>query len=294
MKRRICLLLVLLLTGCTAAVPEGETAAEAPAASEETAESPSAEESATPGEPALPENAAEGTVVEYTKDLLATVDGDRTLTLRLHCRAEASGYGTWSCGINAIEVLEGDRLLQTLSVLEAMEAARLQSWEQEAAEGVTYFQELLAQGEKPEPLDKEGWTHCYEDLYLPDIGDLNFDGFDDIRLMEGLGTVNGSYLHWLWDPQAGQFYFAFSLCGYDFQIDEESRQLVTESRNGWGIYDTDYYQYDEDGVLHHVKNVETTPPDWENAREGDCVTTVHEWVNGVWTQTEQTRSKELS
>jgi len=285
MKRTVCLLLALFLTGCAAGVPE-ETPSETPTPTEEVAES------APPEEPLLPENAAEGTVVEFTKDLPATVDEGRTLTLRLHCRAVASGYGTWDYGVNVIDVLEGEKTLQILSVLDAMEAAVLQRWEQWAAEGDPYFQEQLTAGKKIDLSYSGGWT-CYSGaLYPPDIGDLNFDSSDDIRLMEeDLHTANKSYLCWLWDQSAGRFQYAFSLYGYELQIDEEGRQLIVKSHFGWYISNTDYYQYDENGVLRRVKNVELSLPNGENAQDEDCITTVHEWVNGVWTQTEQTTSK---
>lgn len=239
------------------------------------------------GLPELPEGVvAEGTTVEYIRDLPAAVDNGRELTLRLHCRAVASSYGTWNYGVGRIDVQEGEELLQTLSVRDAVVAAEVQEWQQMAALGDPYYQEKLESGELPEAVDDDAWTACFEELYLPEIMDLNFDGADDIRLMEFLGTVNGRYLHWLWEPETQQFVYAFCLVGYDFQIDTAARQLVSESRNGYGIYDTDYYQYDADGVLQRVKNVALSPSDSEGAAEGDFVATVHEWVDGVWTETE--------
>ncbi len=265
----LCALLALVsLAGCGApdsgALPEGS-----PAVSEETvpAETPApdagaAEDSGSGAE----EHPPAGVTEEYTLEQPVTVDHGRTLTLRLQCRRVASGYGAWNYGVGSMDVLEGGELLQTLSVGEAMRAA-----------------------EGADASDEEGWTHCYEGLYLPESVDLNFDGAEDIRLMEGLGTVNGRYLHWLWDPEAGQFRYGFVLVGYDFQIDADARQLVTEGRGGWGNYYTDYYQYDESGALQLVKEIHTEPPDWEGAKEGDFLETVHELVDGAWVQTGQRR-----
>jgi len=286
MKRTICLLFALLLTGCGATVPEEEVTPAPPTASEETMESP------MPEEPVLPENAAKGTVVEFAKELPATVDRNHTLTLRFRCRAIANGYGTWDYGVNAIEVQEGEALLQTLSIPEAMETAVLQRWEQWAAEGDQNYQELLTQGEQPDLDYTEGWTCDGRGFSIPEIGDLNFDGSDDIRLAwEDFITANTSYLHWLWDPETGQFQYAFTLYGYGFQIDEGERQLVASSNFGGVVYNTDYYAYDENGILYHVKNVRTEYYYTENPKDDYCITTVHEWVNGIWTQTEQTTSK---
>lgn len=292
------LLALLLLGGCAA--PASQELPE-PAISTRPEEAPpvtpaESEDSAAGEEGAvdLPEgNVAEGTTVEFTREMPVTVDGGRTLTLRLHCRAVASGYGTWDYGVGSMDVLEGDALLQTLSVRDAIIAADRQELEQLAGEGNAWAQESLENSTASEqllyPLD--GWTSCFEDLYLPSIGDLNFDGSEDIRLMIYLGTVNGRYLHWLWNLEAEQFQYAFLLVGYDLQIDTDARQLVTESRAaGYGVYETDYYQYDAEGALRHIRNVEISPPDWEDAREGDFLTTVHEWVDGQWVQTQQTRS----
>lgn len=213
------------------------------------------------------EDTSEGTVPdagaeEYTWDHSVTVDGGRELTLRLHCRAE--DYG---CGVRAIDVLDGGELLQTLSVQEAsLEADRDQGLE-DVLEGTEY-------------------TACWDedgDLY---VEDLNFDGSGDLRLLEFTGVVNSRYLCWLWDPEAGQFDYAFPLVGYDIQTDSDTEQIVTESRDGIGLYDTDYYECDTDGVLRHVKQVHV---DYTDRSEGeDCyVITTRELIDGAWVETDR-------
>lgn len=271
------LLALSLLTGCgarpapdplpepppPAVSPEAPAPAEAPVSAQPEAPVPAQPEAAPPstGVPDLPEgDVAEGTTVAFTQNLPVTVDGGRELTLRLRCRAVASGYGTWDYGVETMEVLEGETLLQTLSVADGIRAA-------DAAEG------LDSDG-------GDGWTHCYEGLYLPTLEDLNFDGAGDIRLMEFLGTVNGRYLHWLWDPDAEQFVYGFCLAGYDFTVDAETEQLVTESRGSYGNYYTDTYAYDGNGVLRHVKEVHVSSEDAGGLHE------VHELIDGQWVQTE--------
>lgn len=267
----LCVPLALtLLTGC-AAPPETSGVPEPP---QEAAKfSPSVREDAQAtdlsgdGFPVLPEGrTAPGATVDYTQDLPITVDGGRGLTLRLRCRAVSSGYGAWTHGVGSMDVLEGDDLLQTVLVEDAIRAA-------EAAEGL-------------DSLGGDGWTSCFEGLHLPEIGDLNFDGADDIRLMEFLGAVNGRYLHWLWDPETEQFVYAFCLVGYDFSINRETKQLVTEARDGGGSYCTNYYRYDDDGALQHVREERQQLLN----EGGPAVLTVHELIGGEWIQTSQEKS----
>lgn len=216
------------------------------------------------GAPVLPEgDIPEGTVVEYTRDRLVTVDGGRELTLRLRCRAEASGYGTWRYGVTEIEVLDGARALQTLSVREAQDEAERQA-------GLENLR-----------------THT--DCWDVDGGlvteDLNFDGSEDLRLLDSTGVVNSVYLCWLWDPAAAEFCYAFSLFGYDVAADAADREITTESRGGWGQYYTDYYRYDEDGVLRHVKQV-CNDYAAEGATEERPAVTIWELEDGEWRLTQ--------
>ena len=225
--------------------------------------------SPTPDAPAVsipvhePEPAAPGPeeetpdVTVYTLDRTTTVDG-RELTLRLHGRVDATD-GYERIGITALDVLEGETLLQTLSIPEAYDAMYRQ-------QGV---EELIG---------STAWTSCWTEDGSLTTEDLNFDGFPDLRLMDTAGVVNINYLCWLWDPERGQFTYAFSLLGYDVQIDSDTQQLVTQTRDAAGQYDTDYYRYDNGSKeLLHLKQVHV-----------DLVaqtTTIYEWIDGIWTQT---------
>ena len=239
MKRWILLVLVLaqlLLSGCGAGAGGSSSAA----SSSSSASDPSASSSAAVPDapPTLPEGTvAEGTVVPFSRTL--SIPGQAAYTLRLSCRAVASGYGTWTYGVDRMELLDGTRVVQTLSILDAIRASN-------EAEGI--------------PSDGEdGWTHCYEDLYLPTFEDLDFDGLPDIRLMEFLGTVNGRYLCWVWDTDAGEYRYAFTLVGYDITLDSEDKTIIADSRDGTDYY-TDTYRYDAAaGTLLHLDQVRTSP-----------------------------------
>ncbi len=60
--------------------------------------------------------------------------------------------------------------------------------------------------------------------------------------------VNGRYLHWLWNRETEQFEYAFTLVGYDFEIDPAARQLRTTARDD-AAHTTETYAYDKSGKL---------------------------------------------
>lgn len=192
----------------------------------------------------------------FDQELSVTVDSGRTLTLVAHCKETAmEGFSTYGTGF--IDVLDGETLLQTLDVGAAIRALN---------EGETAASE-------------EVYPTVFDSTYLPTLEDLNFDGAQDILCMCDIGTVNGSYLTWLWDPDLGQFTAGPELCGYAVEPDPEERQVSVSSRGGWGNYDTDIYVPDERGALVHVKNIHKEPP--EDA-SGELKTTVQVLIDGQW------------
>ena len=191
----------------------------------------------------------------FEKELSVTVDGGRTLTLVAHCKETAmEGFSTYGTG--SIDVLDGEELLQTLDV----------------GAGVLTLEEDAAASEEVYPT-------VFDSNYLPTLEDLNFDGAQDILCMYTMGTVNGSYLTWLWDPAQGQFTAGPELCGYAVEPDPDERQVSVSSRNGWGTYDTDIYAPDEQGALVLVKRIHKEPV--ENG-SGELKTTVQVLTDGQW------------
>lgn len=228
------LLCAVLLTGCGPAGTSSDPSASMPPASDVSA--PGEARSPIPLE--LPQGEApEGTVVEYTWDHPVTADGGRQLTVRLFCEAEYWG-NSWGYSVKDMEVLEGAYLLQAISIAEASAAALVQ-------EGI-------------DPDYASAQTNCQEPDGALFLDDLNFDGLPDLRLLELTGIVNSRYLCWLWDPDSQTFDFAFSLVGYDVQIDAEAKQIVTTARDAI-THITDYYAYDENGALQLVDTDSVTP-----------------------------------
>ena len=123
------LLCAVLLAGCgpvgtssadrSGAPPSGLSSSDISDASTSGAPGPENPHSAIPLK--LPQG-DEGTVVEYTWDHPVTVDGDRPLTLRLRCEAEYWA-NSWHYGVRAMDLLEGETCLQTMTVLLADAAA---------------------------------------------------------------------------------------------------------------------------------------------------------------------------
>ena len=196
MRSILALLLPLaLLAGCAA--PSSSPVPEDPAP-----ESPSS--SVSPDD-----DAPDGTFFDH--ELSVTVDGGRTLTLVAHCK-ETVMEGFSAYGTGTIDVLDGEELLQTLHV----------------GEGV------LTLEENPAAFSEEVYPTVFESFYLPTLEDLNFDGAQDVLCMCDMGTVNGSYLCWLWDPAQGRFTAGPGLCGYAVEPDPATalRQTWSSSRRG--------------------------------------------------------------
>lgn len=246
-------------------LPEG--GAEAGVSAEHACDTSAPSNTESPRGLELPESGAEaGASAEYTCDASAVVNGGRTLTLRLHCRAIASVYDTWDYGVSSIDVLDGGTVLQTLSIHEAIQA-------DDREMGLDY-------------VDSEETTRFWDPKGGLYTEDLNFDGAEDLRLVEFMGAANARYLCWLWDPAAGRFEYAFGLTGYEVTVAPEAKVLVTESRNGAAQYEQDTYAYGGDGELLHVRRV-IQDFSAAGASEGNPVVTevtMYEQVDGVWVE----------
>lgn len=243
MRSMFALVLPLaLLAGCASPAPAD------PPPEDPVQENPPASTSTT--------DTQDGTL--FDQELSVTVDGGRTLTLVAHCKETAmEGFSTYGTG--SIDVLDGETLLQTLDV-----GAGVLTLEEDAAAS-----------------SEEVYPTVFDSNYLPTLEDLNFDGAQDILCMCDMGTVNGSYLTWLWDPAQGQFTAGPELCGYAVEPDPEERQVAVSSRGGWGNYDTDIYVPDEHGALVLVKRIHKEPPEDAN---GELKTTVQVLTDGQWTE----------
>ena len=66
-----------------------------------------------------------------------------------------------------------------------------------------------------------------------------------------------------WDPHFQKFCFAFSLWGYDVEVDPEQRRIITTARDAQ-THITNYYEYDENGTLRLVDTGSESCPASQN------------------------------
>lgn len=156
----------------------------------------------------------------YTLTRAVKTDGGIELTLALHGSKDAE-YDMYK--VSSIDVNNGDQLIQTISVAEAVKAV----------------------------FGAEDDTDCamsYEIDCGLTVCDMNFDGAPDIGIIGWTpATSNVPYYYWLWDKSAQQFSYAFCLC--NAVVDNAAKQIVTSTKDGAACLVTEYYSYDSQGVL---------------------------------------------
>ena len=131
-----------------------------------------------------------------------------------------------------------------------------------------------------------------EDVENLRVVDVNFDGHDDIMLMEFLPAApNVPYLYWIFNPitryferntqlseciteQSGDCYTLTSP-----EFDRTKRQIVTHSRASAIQHETSYFKWDGDRVVLSKTIRQVSKPN------GDDVVTVLEMVHGRLAQT---------
>ena len=157
---------------------------------------------------------------------------------------------------------------------------RYMTWTPEGAEEpVCTFYARDANEDAWAGLDMSGEWMEYTEAWNQDGGlrleDLNFDGYLDISLQAWITANNLAYYHWLYDPDTGQFAYAFSSNMLD-TVDAEKKLLICTPHSG-AEYDTEYYGYDENGELYlaHRNTLEYPIGDLPNKK-----TSVNEYYDG--------------
>ncbi len=60
------------------------------------------------------------------------------------------------------------------------------------------------------------------------LEDVNFDSYQDLRLMVGIPTGPIPYLCWLFDPKTGQFVHSQKLSGLaSLEVDADNKQIIS-------------------------------------------------------------------
>ncbi len=136
-------------------------------------------------------------------------------------RLEAVGkqVNEYMFGVREVRVYDGDTLIQTVL----------------SSEGYWH----------------EDYTECWSEESAVEILDLNFDGSTDFGLF---GWVTNNYIpfyYWIWDEGEGCYRYAGTLQGVE--LDPEAKEAACSTRDGWGVYFTDYYRPNADGELLFVR-----------------------------------------
>lgn len=157
--------------------------------------------------------------------LEASLADGRTLTLD----AVGKKLNEYHYGVREVLVYEGDTLLQSVSVREAIEA----EWGEGMAEEFYDYTECWSPEESMETLD------------------LNFDGNTDFGLFGWAPNNTIPYYYWQWDGE--RYQYACTLQGAE--VHPEAGEVFSTYKGGWGgaIYQSDYYRPDEDGTLYLVR-----------------------------------------
>lgn len=223
MKRSLTALVLaaaLLLSGCgDTSSPQEETPSQQ---AQETAP-----ETSPPSDSPVPEP-EENPSVEETEDhvlstLEATVDGGRILTL---CAVGKKSADIDQWGVREVQVYEGEQLLQTISVQEAIDA--------DGVDGID-----------------SGYTQCWSAEDSMAVEDLNFDGSDDVDLFGWIPANAVPHYYWLWDSDLEAYRYA--LCLQGVSLDAQAREIVSEYRYANGVDYADYYAPDDTGDLMLVR-----------------------------------------
>lgn len=161
--------------------------------------------------------------------LSATVDEGRTLTLQAIGK-QRTDLDEW--GVREVRVYDGESLLQTLSVQDAIEAGGIDGIE-------------------------AGYTSCWSVEEAMTIHDMNFDGYDDLDLFGWSPNNTIPHYYWLWDQETQRYQFAFILQGAEADPESQEIRATVKSFGGdgpeGGFYQTNIYRYVDFGELALVR-----------------------------------------
>lgn len=241
------LLAVLTLSACGA--PANGSASSTPSGSVSSGSASSAQRDPLPADP-TEDSLAVGDAYELYREV--TVSNGRVLTLIAHGERQDE-----ACfGISSIDVMDGDTLVQTVSLHDGIVAGN-------------------AYDDFEDPLAADA-TRTFDLTSGLDTQDYNFDGFPDLAITEFWGTANERRLLWLWDDTAGEYTFALPLVGTEIRLDGSARTVVASANNG-AEYITTTYAPVLDGQLQAVQQTQET---FLSETETESVT--YALINGEW------------
>lgn len=187
----------------------------------------------------------------------ATVENGRVLRLEAVGKKRPD-MDQW--GVREVQVYDDADLIQTILAQEAIDA-----------DGISGAVD-------------EGYTDCWSPDEVLSISDMNFDGSGDIDLFGWVCNNTIPYYYWLWDSEAGQYRYSFTLQGAEAhpgtgEVLSSSKSYGGDGPEG-GYYHTDYYRYNASGALTLIRR--------DVARlEGDTtMIDTYQMTNGQWVLTD--------
>ena len=111
-----------------------------------------------------------------------------------------------------------------------------------------------------------------------ELVDMNFDGYADLRLVEGRPAgPNVPYLNWLYDPASGRFVGSPALDGIGSpSFDAAARVIRSAWRDGPARYGTDVYVIQDGQPVPSRREVK------RYTQPGAYTLEVSAWVDGTW------------
>ena len=242
------LLAVLTLSACGTPAANG-SASSAPSGSASSAGS-SSQPVSLPADPAEDSLAAGDSYQIYRQ---VTVSDGRVLTLIAHGEKQDDD----SFGLSAIDVMDGETLVQTVSIHDGIVAGNAyEDWD--------------------DPLAGDA-TRSFDLTSGLDTQDYNFDGFPDLAVTELLGAANERKLLWLWDDTAGEYTFALPLVGTEIRLDAHAQTVVTTAKSGAADTVTTVYAPAAGGQLQKIQETVET-----YRSETDIESVTHALIDGEW------------
>lgn len=219
------------------------------------------------------QGAGSGPVLGNDADLAQSADNGTDLENDLDTGAEDHVFQTWEAPI------ADGRILRLEAVGKQVNEYMFGVREVRVYDGDTLIQTVLSS----EGYWHEDYTECWSEESAVEILDLNFDGSTDFGLFGWVTNNDIPFYYWIWDEGEGCYRYAGTLQGVE--LDPETKEAACSTRDGWGMYHTDYYRPNADGELLFVRREmsncsETDMMDSGNNEEDGIVETWDTWIPG--------------
>ncbi|MCM1102568.1 MAG: hypothetical protein NC409_00555 [Clostridium sp.] len=235
-----------------------ETAREQDVAEQSGSETAQGQDTSEQSGPA--QDGSEDAVLITTEASLA--DG-RALTLAVVGKKISENF----YGVSEVRVYDGDVLIQTVFVADAIAAYERGTFLSEDPEGIQPDGSgELSADERNELPEYMKYTECWSIEDTIAVLDFNFDGNADFGLFGWVPNNTIPYYYWAWDEAAGQYAYVFTLQGVEVHPEAGEVSAGYKSGAAGSQHTTDYFVPDGDGELYMVRREIL---DWKQSADGE-------------------------